>query len=84
MERLEEVFGMMGERVESVEDVVPLDVAELAALELGQLAARSADAKGMYYPIICLPDPAGGCDSKSGSCFTSLYGMSTFLEEDLS
>ncbi len=52
MERLEEVLGMMGERVESVEDVVPLDVAELAALELGQLAARSADAKGMYHPTI--------------------------------
>ncbi len=36
----------MGERIESEEDVVPLDVAELAALELGQLAVRSADAKG--------------------------------------
>ncbi|CAL5229022.1 g12268 [Coccomyxa viridis] len=45
MPRLEAIMEEMGERIESEEDVVPLDVAELAALELGQLAVRSADAK---------------------------------------
>ena len=46
MERLEEVLTDMGESIESEEDVVPLDVAELAALELDQLAVRSPDVKG--------------------------------------
>ena len=46
MQRLEQIMDEMGESIESEEDVVPLDVAELAALELGQLAVRSADAKG--------------------------------------
>ena len=53
MQRLEEIMDEMGERMESEEDVVPLDVAELAALELGQLAVRSAGTKGasFYYRI---------------------------------
>ena len=46
MQRLEEVLADMGERVESEEDAVALDVAELAALELGQLAVRAPEAKG--------------------------------------
>ena len=49
MQRLEEVLADMGERVESEEDAVALDVAELAALELGQLAVRAPEAKGAQH-----------------------------------
>lgn len=49
MPRLEEVLTDMGERVESEEDAVALDVAELAALELGQLAVRAPEAKGAQH-----------------------------------
>ncbi len=49
MERLEQVLTDMGESIDSEEDVVPLDVAELAALELDQLAVRSPDIKGESF-----------------------------------
>ena len=57
MERLEEVLTDMGESIESEEDVVPLDVAELAALELNQLAVRSPDVKGAStrgFPLLLI------------------------------
>ena len=43
----------MGERMESSEDTVPLDVAELAAMELGLLAVRAPEAKGASPIIFC-------------------------------
>jgi hypothetical protein len=55
MERLEEVLIDMGESIESEEDVVPLDVAELTALELDHLAVRSPEVKGALtkgFPLL--------------------------------
>ena len=74
MQRLEEVMNEMGERIESEEDVLPLDVAELAALELGQLAVRSADSKGASSDISPLDHMPYPCmDGLKQSCTGTLF-----------
>ena len=70
MQRLEEVLADMGERVESEEDAVALDVAELAALELGQLAVRAPEAKGAQHPPISHMQATPACKA-AGPCYAA-------------
>ena len=74
MQRLEEVLADMGERVESEEDAVALDVAELAALELGQLAVRAPEAKGAQHRHISRMQANPACKN-AGPCYAaSMWG----------